>query len=239
MRHIRISLFKRIELSARYYRIHKETTGITCHFRVGQFFKSDTHYGVTKVFKSKHTSLFLQLRTDISIIKLPVGLFFQSIRNVRHYILTLQLILEDTLTIAVLTLTSRETANTSGRNLYGINLYYQVFRLNAIRADVLHSRSSYLTRNKRQVFGSIPLMVYRISHEIIPYHTSTYTHIESVFIFAHYRHTLNGRMQYHAVKIASKEQIASTAYMQPFSHLALTRLQEVLQLFYRAIFNKT
>ena len=135
----------------------------------------------------------------------------ESVDDVRHNEAILPILLEAALPIAILALLALYRHTMAGCYLHRFHTLYQILCLNAIGTNVLDGTCTHLTRDEREVLGTIPATLHTECDEVVPCLTAAHAHQDIILFYSHEFHTLNGRMQHRAVKVGSQQQIAATA----------------------------
>ena len=105
-------------------------------------------------------------------------------------------------------------ARLAGRNFDGFNLVNDGFDLNPIGTNILDCRSTYLTRNVREVLGAIISVASHGSTKVIPGYSGSNADHYFVLITGENVNKFDVGMQDCALEILCKQQVASMTDVQ-------------------------
>ena len=114
--------------------------------------------------------------------------------------------LEAALAVAVAAVGGTKQAQLARRDLHGLDLHNQVFRLHAVGTDVLDGTGSGLAGDERQVLGAEESGVKAGRHDVVPRLGAATVHLAAVHLPA-----LDGRMDDGAVEVLRQQQVAAAA----------------------------
>ena len=207
VRHSGILSSQRVVLLTRHHRIHKETAGIAQFLRVRKLGATNVDNDLTQLLCGRLAdALTLKFATDIAIVKTRLEHRFKLIDNHRDEETVLPVVLEAALAIAILTVLTRNQAQTPCSNLHGMNLSNQVFDLHPVSTNILYSAGSHIARYQGQVLSTIESIAQADIHDVVPSLTASTSHTTSGDI-----PSLHGRMDHNTREIASKQQIAASS----------------------------
>ena len=126
--------------------------------------------------------LFLKHPTDVAIIQLWRECSRELIGNLNYEEAIFPCMLELALPIAIRTILVMEDNQVARCKLYGLYFLDEILGLNAISADILNGRSSYLSRYQRQVFHAITALLHGIGHYLVEGGTRPTMQIDTVGI---------------------------------------------------------
>ena len=102
---------------------------------------------------------------------MKLRLFFQAISDISHNVKPFQLPFKYTFTVRISTLILLEKTSGSIIHRYRFDRHNQILSFYSIRSDILHGRSTYLSRYQRQILGTIPSLLDSVVHKVIPHFT--------------------------------------------------------------------
>ena len=116
--------------------------------------------------------------------------------------------LEPTVTIAIPAILIAEDTASACRYLHSMNLTNEILGLYTIGTDILHSRSTHIARNQREVLQAVIACLDTECHDVVP-HLSTATDHTAVRFKTIARDT---RAHHDTLKVFRQQQITTATY---------------------------
>ena len=237
MWHTKILRSQFLILRLLYDRIHEETACIALHLGVRQLGITNLYDDLTKLLGGRRCDAFLfQTAADVTIVEIGHKGARKAIDDMGDKILVAPLMLEFALAITILAISIVEDHQLTCGNLHCFHLIYNILRLDTIGTDVLYGTRPYLTRDNRQVLGTMITILHGKSHDIIEdLAASAFQEDGSRFLITQDLNALDGRMKHGSRVIAREQEVASSSQDEQRLILCCQRRNNLLGFLNRGI----